>query len=134
MCMAERRDRGALENEVLAALGSVGRPMTAREVQAELGGEPAYTTVMTPLSRLYDKGALVREPAGRAFVYGLAGDARTVDAAVTARRMRRMLDAGTDRNVALSRFVSELGPADERLLAELLRDLDSRRTSDGSDG
>src|SRR4051812_50006454 len=109
--MAERRDRGALENEVLAALASVGRPMTAREVQAELGGEPAYTTVMTTLSRLYDKGALVREPAGRAFVYGLAGDGRTVDAAGTPRPVRPVRRARAERHVALSLLVSLLRAA-----------------------
>jgi predicted transcriptional regulator len=131
MSAAERRDRGALETEVLAALGISGRPMTAREVQAELAGDPAYTTVMTTLARLHTKGALIRHPSGRAFAYGLTGDARAVDAAVTARRMRKVLDAGTDRSVALSRFVSELGPADERLLVDLLDDLEAQRRREG---
>ncbi len=127
-----RRDRGELETEVLSALRRVGRPMTAREVLAELGTGLAYTTVMTTLARLHDKGALTRQRAGRAFVYGLAGDARAVDSALTARRMHKVLDAGTDRGVALSRFVSELGPDDERLLAELLRELDQGRHGGGS--
>src|SRR6478736_8101772 len=117
----QRRDRGALEAEVLAALGATGRSMTAREVQTELGGGLAYTTVMTTLARLHGNGALTRHPSGRAFAYGLAGDARVVDAALTARRMRKVLDSGTDRTVALSRFVSELDQADEQLLIDLLR-------------
>ena len=129
--MSERRDRGALETEVLAVLLRTAHAMTAREVQAELGGQPAYTTVMTTLARLNDKGALTRQPSGRAFAYRLTGDAQAMDGAVTARRMRKALDAGTDRGVALSRFVSELDPDDERLLADLLRDLDARRGSDG---
>ena len=105
--------------------------MTAREVQAEFGDGLAYTTVMTTLARLHEKGALTRQPSGRAFAYGLAGDARAVDAALTARRMRKALDAGTDRTVALSRFVSDLDPDDERLLVDLLRDLDVERRSEG---
>jgi len=131
MSLSERRDRGALETEVLATLVAAGRSMTAGEVQAQLGGDPAYTTVMTTLSRLHDKGALTRKRSGRAFAYGLAGDSRAVDAAVTARRMRKVLDAGTDRNVALTRFVSELEPEDERLLADLLHKLDSAHAADG---
>ena len=129
--MSQRRDRGALETEVLAVLVGAAHAMTARQVQAELDGDPAYTTVMTTLSRLHDKGALIREPSGRAFVYRLTGDAQAVDAAVTARRMRRVLDTGADRGVALSRFVAELEPDDERLLAALLRDLDASRGGDG---
>jgi len=129
--VSQRRDRGALETEVLAVLVGAAHAMTARQVQAELDGDPAYTTVMTTLSRLHDKGALVREPSGRAFVYRLTGDAQAVDAAVTARRMRRVLDTGADRGVALSRFVAELEPDDERLLADLLRDLDASRGADG---
>ena len=120
----QRRDRGALEAEILAALGAAARPMTPRQLHTELGGALAYTTVMTTLARLHDKGALTREPAGRSYSYRLAGDQQTVDAAVTARRMRKLLDAGTDRNVALTRFVAELGPEDEQFLASLLRDLD----------
>ncbi|HZX04438.1 BlaI/MecI/CopY family transcriptional regulator [Kribbella sp.] len=126
-----RRDRGALEAEILAALGAAGRPMTPRQVHTELGGALAYTTVMTTLARLSEKGALTRERVGRSYSYRPAGDQQTVDASVTARRMRRLLDAGTDRNVALTRFVAELEPEDEQLLVSLLRDLDADKDSPG---
>jgi len=105
--------------------------MTAREVHDRLDGGLAYTTVMTTLARLHTKGALSRELLGRAFVYRLAGDTNVVDAAVTARRMRKLLEAGADRNVALSRFVSELEPQDEAFLSDLLRTLDAERQGDG---
>jgi len=68
-----RRDRGALEAEVLAALGSAGRALTPAQVLAELGGGLAYTTVMTTLARLHGKGALTRERAGRTFAYAVRG-------------------------------------------------------------
>jgi predicted transcriptional regulator len=123
------RPRGALERQVLACLGAAGRPLTAGEVLAELGGGLAYTTVMTTLSRLHAKGALTREPAGRAYAYRLPGDPADVGASVTAHRMRRLLDAGEDRAGVLARFVANLSPEDERLLADLLA-----RPAVGADG
>lgn len=114
------RPRGGLEREVLAALAAADGPMTAAEVQAELGGDLAYTTVMTTLSRLHDKAALEREPAGRAYAYRLAAAPDAVAASVTARRMRRLLDADQDRGDVLARFVADLRPEDGRLLADLL--------------
>jgi predicted transcriptional regulator len=116
------RRRGALEQEVLASLAAAARPLTVAEVQAELGGELAYTTVLTALSRLHAKGALTREPAGRAFAYSLPADPTTMGASVTARRMSRLLDSRQDRAGVLARFVADLSPEDEQLLAELLTD------------
>jgi len=114
------RRRGALEQEVLACLAAAGQPRTVAEVQAELGGELAYTTVLTTLSRLHAKGALIREPAGRGYAYAPAADPSAMGVSVTARRMSRLLDAGEDRAGVLARFVADLSPADEQLLTELL--------------
>jgi predicted transcriptional regulator len=115
------RRKGALEQEVLAALAAAGRPLTAAEVLADLGDGLAYTTVMTTLSRLHAKGALTRQHSGRAYAYSLdGGDAASVRASVTAHRMRRLLEAGSDRAGVLARFVAELPPEDEQLLAALL--------------
>jgi predicted transcriptional regulator len=114
------RPRGALEREVLACLAVAGRPLTVAEVLVELGGALAYTTVMTTLTRLHDKGALVREQAGRAYTYAVTGDAQAMGSSVTAQRMRRLLEAGEDRAGVLTRFVAGLRPEDEQLLAELL--------------
>jgi len=116
------RRRGALEQEVLSCLAAAGRPLTVTQVLADLGGDLAYTTVLTALSRLHGKGALRREPSGRAFAYSLPADPATVGSAVTARRMSRLLAAGPDRAGVLARFVADLGPEDERLLTELLTD------------
>lgn len=113
-----RRTRGALEREILAALGSVERPLTPGEVLGELDGDLAYTTVMTTLARLHDKGVLERKRSGRAYAYRWAGDPATL----AARQMRRLLETETDRAGVLARFVAELGPADEQLLASLLDD------------
>lgn len=106
----------------MAALAAAGRPLTVAEVLAELNSDLAYTTVMTALSRLHAKGALVREATGRAYAYSLAGDPSAVGPSVTARRMSRLLASDDDRAGVLARFVADLSPADELLLTELLAD------------
>lgn len=101
-------------------------PVTPARVQAELhaatGRRLAYTTVMTTLARLHDKGATVRHAAGRGFAYSLAAVPAHLPAAVTARQMQRLLDAEDDRAGTLTRFVAALSPQDEALLMALLQD------------
>jgi predicted transcriptional regulator len=109
-----RRDRGALENEVLATLAAGA--MTPRQVLGHLGGHLAYTTVMTTLARLHEKGAVTRESSGRTFTYALADRS-----SVQARAMRRSLDAAPDREQVLARFLDELDPTDVPVLRRLLR-------------
>jgi len=116
------RARGALERDVLACLAAAGRPMTTAEVQAGLHGRLAYTTVLTTLTRLHAKGVLTRQPAGRAFAYGLAAEMDEIPASLTARGMRRLLDSGPDRASVLASFVADLSPEDERILSGLLEE------------
>jgi predicted transcriptional regulator len=116
---AVRRERGELANEVLAALAAADAPLIPAQVLAELRGDLAYTTVMTTLVRLHEKGAVTRERAGRAYAYAPADTA-----IVTARRMHRVLDSGEDRETVLARFLDELGPDEVPVLARLLRDAD----------
>lgn len=123
MARKPRREPGALEREVLAAIAAAGRPLTPAETLAELAelGEPlAYTTVMTTLARLHDKGALTRAPAGRSYLYAPATAPDTLAAALTARQMSRLLGAGGHRAETLARFVADLRPEDEQLLADIL--------------
>jgi predicted transcriptional regulator len=114
------RPRGALEREVLGCLAAAGQPLSPGEVRAELGGDLAYTTVMTTLSRLHAKGALTRQRAGRGYAYGLPGGPDAAQASMTAHRMLALLDSGEDRAGVLSRFVADLRPEDEELLNDLL--------------
>lgn len=111
-----RRPRGQLENEVLAALATGPGLSSPAEVAAQIDGNLAYTTVMTTLSRLHDKGAVSREAAGRGYVYRLAADR----SALTARQMRKLLDRGEDRRTVLARFLDELPESDRPLLQRLL--------------
>ncbi|MBD9730223.1 BlaI/MecI/CopY family transcriptional regulator [Streptomyces sp. SID9913] len=120
-----RRGQGELEALVLSALREADGPATAGWVQQRLGGDLAYTTVITILTRLLAKGAVTRERAGRSFAWTPASD----HAGLAAHKMRKVLDAETDREAVLASFVTGLDPDDERLLRELL----DQPRSDGED-
>ncbi|MEU6385983.1 BlaI/MecI/CopY family transcriptional regulator [Streptomyces bauhiniae] len=111
-----RRGQGELEGLVLSALRETRAPASAGWVQDRLGGDLAYTTVITILTRLLAKGAVTRERAGRSFVWTPVSD----QAGLAAHRMRKVLDGESDREAVLSRFVTSLEPDDERLLRHLL--------------
>jgi predicted transcriptional regulator len=85
-------------------------------VRARLGGELAYTTVVTILSRLHVKGVLERTRAGRAYAYAPVAD----EPGLAARRMASVLAAEPDREAVLARFVSGLSTSDEQLLRRML--------------
>jgi predicted transcriptional regulator len=111
-----RRAQGELEGLVLAALREADGPATAGWVQERLGGDLAYTTVITILTRLLAKGAVTRERAGRSFAWTPVSDR----AGLAARKMRKLLDRESDREAVLASFVTSLDAGDERLLRELL--------------
>lgn len=119
MSEARRRPWGGLEDEVLATLWAADGPVTAGVVQAEVGGELAYGTVTTILSRLAAKGLVVRTQVGRTNLYEPAQD----EAGHTAREMHSLLTGRADRAAVLARFVSELSPDEEQVLQNLLRDV-----------
>ncbi len=119
----KRRPHGSLEQEVIDVLTAAGEPLTPARVRAALGDRLAYTTVMTVLGRLTEKGLATRSRAGRAFAYQAVPD----EAEVTARQMRRLLEAGEDRAEVLSRFVEVLAPEDEALLADLIHRAEEKR-------
>src|SRR5882762_9500688 len=81
----DRRRSGDLEFAVLTALWASEGPMVPAEVQAALGGDLAYTTVMTILVRLHDKGTIERSKVGRAYAYRPV----VAEAEVVAEQVRR---------------------------------------------
>jgi predicted transcriptional regulator len=111
-----RRGAGELERAVLAVLQGADTPLSPGEVRDQIGGDLAYTTVVTILSRLHAKGVLDRHKQGRAFLYTPVAD----EPGLAARRMAKMLDAEPDRAAVLARFVSGLSDSDERLLRDML--------------
>jgi predicted transcriptional regulator len=113
---AGRRAAGELEAAVLSVLQAAGSPLSPGAVREKLGGDLAYTTVVTILSRLHAKGVLDRRKAGRAFLYAPVAD----EPGLAARRLAQMLDAEPDREAVLARFVSGLSGTDEELLRRML--------------
>ena len=107
---------GPLEAEVMRAVWAARGPVSVREMLERLneGRKPAlaYTTVMTVMARLAEKGILKRRAEGRSFLY----EATARDAAEIAVRgvVRDFGDA------AVSHFVEE-ARSDPRLLRRLER-------------
>jgi predicted transcriptional regulator len=115
-----RRAAGQLEAAVLDVLQRAGSALSPGEVRERIGGELAYTTVVTILSRLHAKGLLSRYKDGRVHRYAPVAD----QPGLAARRMASVLDEEDDREAVLARFVSSLSDRDEELLRKMLADPD----------
>lgn len=124
--MPERRGPGRLlgplESEVMDVVWAADGPITVRQALERIndGRDPvlAYTTVMTVMSRLVEKGALSRRPEGRSYAYeALARD----PAAMAVRNVMRQFG-----DEAVAHFVDELkaDPAALRRLERLLEEPD----------
>jgi len=116
----ERRGRGDLKQQVLAVLLACDAALTPGQVRDAIDAQVAYTTVMTVLNRLCEQGLAARQRTGRAYAYTAVVD----EAEVTARQMRRLLEAGPDRVAVLRRFLGVLSDDDERALIDLVARID----------
>ncbi len=111
---------GPLEAQVMRGVWQAGRAVSVRELLERINGdrrEPlAYTTVMTVMSRLVDKGALERHRDGRAYLYEAAVD----DAAALAVRgvMREFGSSAVAHFLDQARDDPQLRRRLERLLAD----------------
>jgi len=59
---------GELELSILKIVRELGR-VTVRDIYKSLGSEGSYTTIMTVMSRMADKGELMREKEGKQYIY-----------------------------------------------------------------
>ena len=115
----KRRASGELEADVMAVLWDDEESwLIPAEVHARLPHRRplAYTTVMTILTRLWEKGMLDRRFEGRAYGYQ---PVQTREA-WTAQRMLDILDTASDRAAALHHFADEIGKRDASQLRRLL--------------
>jgi predicted transcriptional regulator len=117
-----RRAAGELEAEVLGALWAEPLPLTPTQLHTTLGRDLAYNTVHTILTRLCDKGLVVRTTIDGRPAYAPAQGA----AEWAAGQMRAVLERGADRAAILHRFVSSLSPADEQALRAVLSEDDDQ--------
>ncbi len=117
------RRLGDLEALLMEQLWSSSEPLSVRQLLEGLpdGRDRAYTTVMTVMDRLFQKGFAARERASHAYVYRPTRSR----AEHTAEVIEQALSVGGDRRAALSHFVEQLSPADTAALRALL---DQRET------
>ena len=104
-----------------------GVPVSVRDLRPELKGL-AYTTVMTTLDRLYKKGLLRRQKAGRAFLYSTRVTPHELQQTLSQRLIGWLLGATRESaRPLLSGLVDTLGDTDDALLEELERMIRERR-------
>lgn len=115
---------GDLENGVLEQLWSARDWLSGRELWERLGdGARAYTTVMTVLGRLVEKGLVERVEDDKGHRYRAAGDPDEL----TAQAIRSLLAATGNPRAALAHFVDGLDDPD--LVADLAAALKRVRRS-----
>ena len=116
---------GPLERRVMGVAWSADGTVTVRDVAEVLGGDLAYTTVMTTLDRLHKKGLLARVRDGRAFAYAPRRSRAEVVRERAAALLRRLLRA--EPAPVLSCIVDAVGEPDAKMLDELQRLIEQRR-------
>lgn len=121
---------GPLEADVMEVVWQKGAA-TPKEVKEALPRtrEPAYTTVMTVLSRLHEKDFLSRHKAGRAFAYSPKRSKAELLGEQASNAIRALSRAG-DRP-ALSYFVDAASSLDDDQLAALEREIARLREKRG---
>ncbi len=104
---------GPLEQRVMARLWQAG-PQAVGDVMEALNGSAdrqlAYTTVMTILVRLHDKGLVTRQKDGRNYRYTAIVDERSVEDRLGRRELNRLIERYGAASVA--GFAAELGEGD----------------------
>lgn len=111
---------GELELAVMNLVWDLGSA-TVSDVLERLNQEKdrhlAYTTVMTIMSRLVEKGWLISEKKGRAYVYQAVYSKQEAEAVAVGSVIRALLEDFGD--VAVAQFVRELDEIDPGQLAQL---------------
>ncbi|MBD3932192.1 BlaI/MecI/CopY family transcriptional regulator [Streptomyces chumphonensis] len=113
------RRLGELEDAVMTRVWQWNRPVTVREVLEDLRGERriAYTTVMTVMDNLHQKGWLRREQQGRAYRY----EPVSTRAAYSAALMSEAWSASDNAAAALVAFFGMMSPEQVGALRDALR-------------
>lgn len=107
---------GSLQTRVLETLSKRG-PSTVREVAEALRGKFAYTTVMTVLSRLHEKGLAGRQQRGKGYVYATKYAVEELRDRMAQHLVAELVNDFGD--LALTHFASALDRLDRRRLAAL---------------
>nr|WP_078075757.1 BlaI/MecI/CopY family transcriptional regulator [Streptomyces niveus] len=110
---------GDLEDAVMSRVWQWNRPVTVREVLEDLQRERsiAYTTVMTVMDNLHQKGWVRREVDGRAYRY----TAVSTRAAYAAALMNEAWSKSDNPAAALVAFFGMMSPAQRDALEDAVR-------------
>ena len=116
---------GDLERQVFLALRASGRASVAETAEqlAREGRPLAYTTVMTVMTRLWEKGYLFRQRHGKAYLYEARGEGE-IAGELGGRAVRDALEKyGAP---ALMGFVRNLSPEQRAIVSQLLNEESDR--------
>ncbi|MEW2528856.1 BlaI/MecI/CopY family transcriptional regulator [Streptomyces sp. NPDC047071] len=120
------RPLGELEDAVMTRVWKWNRPVTVREVLEDLQQERsiAYTTVMTVLDNLHQKGWVRREAEGRAYRY----EAVSTRAAYSAALMNEAWSQSDNPAAALVAFFGMMSPQQREALSDAVRMVESHES------
>lgn len=126
------RSFGHLERDVMRVIWRATEPITGHDIAAQLptGRDIAYTTLITVVERLRDKGLLTRFRDGRAFRY----QAAVTEEQYAADLMTQALNASDDRSKALLHFAGRLDPDEAAALRAALAATSEDGTPPGHGG
>jgi predicted transcriptional regulator len=119
---------GALEAQIMDAVWEADGPVCVDDVRRALaahGKDAAYTTVMTTLGRLFDKGFLTRALCGKAYLYTAQVTRKELSSSVTQQVIDGLL--ATFAEPAMSYFVEALSESDPEKLEALASIIDRKR-------
>ena len=111
---------GELETAIMDVVWSTN-PISVRDVLEKLDRGCAYTTVMTVMQRLFDKGMLKRKLVENAYQYGPAMPKAQFVEQTVQKTVDQLCDGFGD--VALAHFVDALDDVDVKRLDKLRRKL-----------
>lgn len=122
--MGRQRAFGELELAILSVVRSKGR-VTVRDVYEALGGQGGYTTVMTVMSRLADKGELLRERIGRRYEYWIQSRGKEKRFGLLERIKNKIF--GGDALAMVSYLIDNERHITEKELKEIRKLIDKKR-------
>ncbi len=128
--MANEQGLGPLEMRVLGLLGEEDQSVDdVRAALVRAGQDLAYTTVMTVLGRLHDKGLVARTKEGRRYLYRLGRRAPKVTSGILSRIQSALFPS--DRTGPILALLDDEALSDQELRA-LRRKIDERLKGRGS--
>lgn len=125
----ERLGFGELELSILKIVREFGR-VTVREVYERLGSEGSYTTIMTVMSRLSDKGELTREKEGKQYLYWINSQNKSSSKSILKRIQHKIFGGKPTALVSYLLEDEEITDEDLKEIENLIQKKESRKKMD----